>query len=174
MWLVYLIAMILGGGVLLIQVISGKDHDPTHFDSDLGIAHVPGPSLLSTRSLVYGLFTFGFVGAALHIPGLTSTGTALALALISGAVAGLAASYAFQVAGDPEAAGGARFEEAKGRKARVLVSCTPDRRGKIRVSLKGHQVDMMALSEGGGEIPEGREVVIVDVRDDIARVAEAK
>jgi membrane protein implicated in regulation of membrane protease activity len=173
MWLVYLIAMILGGGVLLVQVVSGKDHDPLHFDHDLGTGHLEGPGLLSTRSIVYGLFTFGFVGAALHIPGLAAPGLALAVALVSGAVAGVGVGYAFQQAGHPEAAGGARFEEAKGRKARVLLPCSPDRRGKIRVSLKGHKVDMMALSQQG-EIAEGREVVIVDVRDDVAHVAEAK
>jgi hypothetical protein len=173
MWLVYLISMILGGGVLLVQVLSGKSHDPGHFEHDLGTDHVPGPSILSTRSLVYGLFPFGFVGAALHIPGLAAPGLALALALLSGGAAAVAVGYAFFYAGHPEAAGGGQFAEAKGRKARVLLPCTPDRRGKIRVSLRGHQVDMMALSEKG-EIAEGREVVVVDVRDDIARVAEAE
>jgi membrane protein implicated in regulation of membrane protease activity len=173
MWLVYLIALILGGGVLLVQVISGKDHDPLQFDHDLGTQHLEGPGLLSTRSLVYGLFTFGFIGAALHIPGLASPGVSLALALVGGAIAGVAVGYAFHMAGHPEAAGGGRFDEAKGRTARVLLPCTPDRRGKIRVSLRGHQVDMMALSENG-EIPEGREVLVVDVRDGVARVTEAK
>jgi membrane protein implicated in regulation of membrane protease activity len=173
MWLVYLIAMILGGGVLLVQVISGKDHDPLHFDHDLGTEHLEGPGLLSTRSMVYGLFTFGFIGAALHIPGLASPGVALAVALLGGLAAGAGVGYMFHMAGHPEAAGGGRFDEARGRTARVILPCAPDRRGKIRVSLRGHQVDMMALSENG-EIPEGREVVVVEVKDDIARVAEAK
>ena len=76
MWLLYLLAIVLGGGSLLIQVLSGGDHAHDHDFG--GPDHPDGPGLLSTRSVVYGLFTFGFVGALLHVPGLVEPGTALA------------------------------------------------------------------------------------------------
>ena len=41
---------------------------------------------------------------------------------------------------------------------------------KIRVQLKGHQVDMLATTDEE-QIAEGSEVVIVGVRDGVAHVA---
>ena len=45
--------------------------------------------------------------------------------------------------------------------------------GKIRLELGGQQVDMKATCEGPS-IPAGAEVVITDVRDDVACVAPAR
>ena len=58
----------------------------------------------------------------------------------------------------------------KGRRARVLVACARGRRGKVRVQLKGHQVDMLATTDEE-QIAEGAEVVIAEVRDGVAHVA---
>jgi hypothetical protein len=170
MWLIYLIAIVLGGGSLLVQLMAGDhggaDHDP-------GLDHPGGPGLLSTRSLVYGVFTFGFVGALLHIPGVVEPRTALWIAVGSGIVIGLLVGLVFRTLGDTRASGAAGLEEARGRTGRVLVGCAPGRRGKVRVQLKGHAVDMMATSDAAA-IGEGAEVVIVDVRDGVARVEAAQ
>src|SRR5687767_4116923 len=78
MWLLYLIAVVLGGGSLLVQMIAGGDHGDAGHDFDHGDAsHPDGPGLLSTRSIVYGLFTFGFVGGLLHVPRIVEPATAL-------------------------------------------------------------------------------------------------
>ena len=52
----------------------------------------------------------------------------------------------------------------------MLLPCTADRPGKIRLELGGQQVDMKATS-GGPLIPAGAEVVVVEVLEDVARVA---
>ena len=55
---------------------------------------------------------------------------------------------------------------------RVLVACARGSRGKIRVTLKGQQVDMLATTDDEA-IPVGSEVLVVEVRDDVAHVVRA-
>jgi hypothetical protein len=172
MWLVYLIAVVLGGGSLLVQMFAGGDHgDAGHgFDLHADGAHPDGPGLLSTRSLVYALFTFGFVGGLLHVPRVVEPRTALVIAVVAAVTVGVAVGYAFQSLGHAGASGAAAFDEVRGRRGRVLVACARGRRGKVRAQLKGHQVDLLATTDEE-QIAEGAEVVIVDVRDGIAHVA---
>src|SRR5262245_14151763 len=57
MWLVYAIALILGGGIVLLQVVAGADHHIGHADGALDAHHAPtGPGILSTRSVTFALF----------------------------------------------------------------------------------------------------------------------
>jgi hypothetical protein len=170
MWLAYVLAVVVGGGLLFMQAISGGHHAVEGGAAPDVQHHGAGPGVLSLRSAIYGLFTFGFVGGALHIPRLASPGAALGLAALSGLCATVAAGLTFSRLGSAEASGAASLLQAKGRRARVLLACTPDRAGKIRLDLGGQQVDMQATS-AGGIIPAGAEVVVVEVREDVARVA---
>jgi membrane protein implicated in regulation of membrane protease activity len=174
MWLLYLMALVLGGGSLLVQMLAG--HDDGHFGLgfDGGDAsHPDGPGILSTRSVVYAVFTFGLVGTLLHVLGLTEPRTALLVALASGVAAAVAVGYLFRSLGHDAASGSAALDELRGRRGRVLVACARGQRGKVRVQLKGHQVDVLATTDEAG-IAEGAEVVIVDVRDDVVHVATAE
>jgi membrane protein implicated in regulation of membrane protease activity len=170
MWLLYLLALILGGGILLVQLLAGSDHH----DVDHGGSPHPdeGPGVLSIRSATYGLFTFGVVGGVLHVLRLASPGLALAGGLVTGAITTFVVGLTFKRLSDPEASGEAGFHEVKGGRGRVLVACSRDGRGKIRVSLKGQQVDMLATTDEES-IPVGAEVLVVEVRDDVAHVARA-
>ena len=71
MWLLYLLALILGGGMLLVQMLAGGDgHDVDHDLGHVDATHPhDGPGLLSIRSAMYGLFTFGLVGGRAARPG---------------------------------------------------------------------------------------------------------
>ena len=155
---------------MLVQAVSGG-HDTIDAGHSLDIQHHGGgPGVLSIRSFMYGLFAFGFVGAALHIPGLTGRWSALLLALASGVGAGLAAGLTFARLGSAAASGAASLHEARGRRARVLLPCTKERPGKIRLELGGQEVDMTATT-GGPPNPAGAFVVVVEVREDVALVA---
>jgi len=155
---------------MLVQALSGG-HDMIDAGHSLDIQHHGGgPGVLSIRSFIYGLFTFGFVGAALHVLRITGHGPALLLALASGVGGGLAAGLTFARLGSPSASGAASLHEAKGRQARVLLPCTKERPGKI--ALGGQEVDMTATT-GGPPIPAGALVVVVEVREDMALVAPA-
>jgi membrane protein implicated in regulation of membrane protease activity len=169
MWLLYLLAVVLGGGILLIQLFSGHGHHVDLHDMDAGEHPHEGPGFISLRSASFALFGFGLVGGCLQVLGLTAPWLALLFGLASGAAAMLGVGWTFRSLADPSVSGEAALHEAKGRRARVLMACTAEQRGKVRVSLKGQQVDMMALSSGA-EIPEGTEVVIVEVRDEVAQV----
>jgi membrane protein implicated in regulation of membrane protease activity len=173
MWLVYAAAFVLGAGILLIQVLSAGDGHDFDGGDDFHLAgeHHPAeaPGLLSTRSLSYGVFAFGFVGGAMHALGLASPGVGLALALASAAATTLAVGVTFRRLADPAVSGEAGLHEALGATARVIVACASGRTGKVRVSLKGQAVDMLAET-GEEEIPVGAEVVITDVRDTVAQV----
>lgn len=171
MWLLYVIALILGGGALLVQLFAGSDHDVGAHDGTLDDAHPDaGPGIVSTRSLTFGVAAFGMVGAPLHILGVLAPPSALSVAVGAGLAATAAAGFAFRTLGSPEASGAASFHELVGREGRVLVECTRAARGKIRVALKGHAVDLMATTDED-VIPAGATVKVVDVRDDTAHVS---
>jgi len=171
MWLLYLIAVVLGGGSLLVQMIAGGDHGDAGHGLDHGdTSHPDGPGLLSTRSLVYGMFTFGFVGGLLHVPRIVEPATALGVAVLSAAASVIGVGYALRSLDDVGASGAAGLDEVRGRAARVLVGCGRGQRGKVRVQLKGHQVDVLATTDEE-RIAEGAEVVIVDVREGVVHVA---
>jgi len=175
MWLLYLLALILGGGILLVQLVGGGHHDGAdHFgggDHLGGPDHHPvgGPGVLSTRSVTYGLFAFGFTGTILHALRLTSPIAALALAAVSGVVVTLSVGTALRALGDPAASGEAALLEARGRPGRVLVRLSREQRGKVRVQIKGQTVDLLATT-AGDELAAGAEVRVVDVRGDVAVV----
>jgi membrane protein implicated in regulation of membrane protease activity len=156
MWLVYLAALILGGGVLFVQMLSGGGHD------------VGGPGIVSTRSITFGVAAFGLVGAPLHF--LLSPGSTLALALVSGGVAAAAAGFAFARLGHPAASGAVSLDALVGRTAKVLVPCGKGQRGKVRAALGGQVVDVLATTDEA-HIPAGTDVRVVEVRDEVAHVA---
>lgn len=164
MWLVYLLALVLGGGTLLIQLLSGLGHD-----HDVGHHPLHGPGLLSTRSITFALVGFGLVGGTLHMLGMLPPAAALGVGVATAVLTAAAVSFTFRTLDHPDASGAAIFDEVKGRTARVLVACAPGQRGKVRVELKGQTVDMIATTDGSG-VGEGAQVTIVDVRGDVAHV----
>jgi len=127
---------------------------------------------MSIRSISYGVFAFGFVGGTLHVLGLASPNVALAVGLASAAATTVLVGLTFKRLSDPTVSGEAGFHEARGAPARVIVACVRGRAGKVRVSLKGQSVDMLATTDEE-EIPAGTEVVILDVRDTVAHVGRA-
>ena len=178
MWLLYASAFLLGAGILLVQLLSGHHGHDAAIGHDVpadGGDHHPteGPGLMSMRSISYGVFAFGFVGGALHLLGLARPGIALLLGLVAGAAATLVVGMTFRELGDPSVSGEAGFHEARGATARVLVACARGRSGKVRLSLKGQTVDLLATTDED-EIPAGTEVVVAEVRDSVAHVARAR
>jgi membrane protein implicated in regulation of membrane protease activity len=173
MWLVYAVAFVLGGGILLVQLLSGHGHDVGHdLAGDGGGDHHAdaGPGLLSLRSLSYGLFAFGFVGGPLHVLHMLSPAMALLVAAGSGLATVLFVGATFRSLADVDASGQAGLHEAGGAVARVLVDCARGRRGKVRLTLKGQTVDALATTDEEN-IPAGAEVVVAEVRDAVVHVA---
>jgi membrane protein implicated in regulation of membrane protease activity len=174
MWLLYVIALIVGGGLLLVQVLAGGDHHVGGLQVSLDDSHpAAGPGVVSTRSITFGVAAFGMVGAPLQILGMLSPRAALAVASLAALATTAIAGFAFRTLGHASASGAASFEELVGREGRVLLECGPDRRGKIRVALGGQIVDLAATTDEA-RIEAGTTVKIVAVRDDVAHVATLK
>lgn len=168
MWLVYLVALIVGGGILLLQIASGLGH---HFDH-VTDHHPGGPGMLSTRAVTFGLMAFGMVGTPAQILGLLSPVATFAVAALSGLAGAVLTGFTLQQLGDPAASGAASLQEAKGQTGRVIVACVPGSRGKVRLSLKGMTVDMVAVSQTA--IPVDASARILDVHDEVAEVEPAE
>src|SRR6185295_4277815 len=106
MWLVYAVALVVGGGIVLLQVLAGADHHIGTADASLDAHHAPtGPGLLSTRSITFAVFAFGLVGTPIQAFGLASPTVVLAVAVASGVAAGLVAGLAFRALGHGGASG---------------------------------------------------------------------
>jgi membrane protein implicated in regulation of membrane protease activity len=180
MWLLYLLALVLGGGLLFVQLLGGGHHDGAAHFAHFGDDHLSGadhhaqqgPGVLSVRSATYGLFAFGFVGTALHLLRLAGGPLALGVAAAAGIAVTLGVGTTLRRLGDPGASGEAELLEARGRPGRVVVPLSRDQRGKVRVQIKGQAVDLLATTSGG-ELAAGADVVVVDVRGDVAEVVAA-
>ena len=186
MGLVYLAALALGGGFLAVQLLlassdagdGGIDHDlgdaggAGDVDHDVGSGGSHAGGWFSPRFVTFALFAFGFAGAGLHFLGLAPAAVTLGLAVAAGLGSGFLASAVFRALRRKEATSSAALEEAAGTMGTLLLPAAPDRPGKVRVTLKGQLVDLVAVPEDG-PVPAGTQVVVLEVRDDVARVVRA-
>lgn len=184
MGLVYLVALALGGGFLAVQfLLSAHDQADLHDIQDVddihdfsgGAAHAGmgdhAGGWFSPRFYTFAAFAFGFAGCLLHFLGLASPVLTLGLSVAAGLGSGFLASGVFRALRQREVSSSASLDEASGRLGRVLLPCGPDQPGKVRVTLKGQHVDLMATADG--PIEPGAEVVVLDVKEQVARVVRA-
>jgi membrane protein implicated in regulation of membrane protease activity len=172
---VYLAALIVGAGTLLLQAVLGHDADgdtdlahDTDQDHDAG-----GASLLfSARFWIFLSLAFGLSGALLTLFRLAGPTLIFVLAAGSGLLAGLLAAWVIRSLKRGQVSGVPGADEAVGRIAEVLIPCEQGRIGKVRLQLRGQTMDLLA--RGGDEaIGAGSKVVIEDIEGGIARVSRA-
>lgn len=191
MGLLYLFALILGLGVLLVQIGFGKLHDVGQgagdapggaHDGDTGRdigtsgAHVQGDEgvvglLLSTRFWVFTLLGFGLSGTLLHYA--TTVGPILTalVATFAGFTSGIFAALAFRVARTSSISSTAHASHAVGKVGRAIADCQKGGLGKIRIELKGQVVDFLATTDEP-QIARGEAVLVEDMKDGIAHVSK--
>ncbi len=193
---VYLAALIVGLGILLVQVAMGskdadgggdaggkdfgiKDFGGEHaagkdFGGQHGEAGVGGlvSMFASTRFWIFAFFGFGFSGSLLHYvlaSGFVATlTTALALGLFGGGGAALAHRAFVKAAAPPLA----HTSSAAGKVGRVLVPIANGELGQVRIELRGATLDLRARTDGG-PIERGDTVVVEEVEGEIAVVSRA-
>jgi membrane protein implicated in regulation of membrane protease activity len=171
LWL-YLAALIIGGGTLLLQVVLGHDGDAGH-DADHDHDHDHGSSLiLSARFWIFLALAFGLSGALLTIFRLAGSTAILVLASGSGIASGLFAALVIRSLKRGQVSGVASADEAVGRVAEVLIPCEQGRIGKVRLQLRGQTMDLLARA-GDTTISAGTKVVIEEIEGGIARVSRA-
>ncbi len=160
----FLVCALLGGGVLLLQLLLGLlgvvDFHDVEVDSHDSPAS-DGLHLLSIRALAAGL-AFAGVGGLF---GVWLAGTALVAIPISlvvgyGAMRGTAA--VMRAMGRLEADGTVLTEEAIGEPGTVYLAIPADGRGKVHLLLRGRLSELDAISRSGA-IATGAPVLVTDV-----------
>jgi membrane protein implicated in regulation of membrane protease activity len=200
MGLVYLFSLVVGLGVLVVQIAMGGKGDADGADAhgaDAGadahagdalatphagahghaLAKVPPGAgadviafLLSLRFWIFAALGFGLSGSLLHLFALAGPVTVFLLATATGLGSGFFAAWALRLAARSGASSTADVTYARGRIGRVLVPCGPNKVGQIRIELKGQSVDLLASTDEG-EIARGEHVLIEEVEDGVARVS---
>ena len=188
MFAVY-VGFLLFGGLLIVASVFGAGHDADIHVGDLhigdgGHGHGDGHdqsqasawlSLFGLRFWSFGAAFFGLTGLILHLVG----GGVLAVAapFVSagvGVAAGLGASIAFRTLAR-DTIGQVRGAAALvGREGRVLLPIARAQRGKLRMAVPGGgHLDLLAESDDDGVIEAGADVLIVDLRGNVAVVERA-
>jgi membrane protein implicated in regulation of membrane protease activity len=170
---VYLAALVVGGGVIGLQFVFAAGHGDVdlHHDVDHTGGGEAASIFLSSRFWTFALLAFGLVGTLLTFFRLAHLPLALALSIGSGLSAGLFAAFTMRAL-KRSATTSVSTTEAVGKTGRVILPCAKDKVGKVRVSLKGNSVDLLAMTDEA-EIPIGQQVLIDELRGDIAHVTLA-
>jgi hypothetical protein len=200
----YLVCLAFGGILLLVSVFSGDlggdadvdfghdldlgpdvdlgGHDVDAAGHDLDAAHTVDHSghglqnvfqYLSFRALVFFLAFFGLTGSILTALGSWWIVT-FPVAAVMGIASGAGIQWALRYLQRTESGQGSDLKHIEGSRARVLLECTRDRRGKILVDV--HQCTMQLLALVADEASRdsfatGETVIVVSVLDGVAYVS---
>ena len=182
---VYLAALVIGLGVLLVQLAfggRGGNHDFGHAGGHLpGSGHDlargdhvgddgPLALVLSFRFWIFALLGFGLSGSLIHYLQLAGPAVAAIVAGAAGIGSGAFAALVVRAVTRGAASSSVNLSEAVGREARVLVACAKGRNGQVRIALRGQSVDLLASTDEES-IARGEPVLIEEVRDGVAQVS---
>jgi hypothetical protein len=163
----FLTCALLGGGLLVVQLILGAlgigDHGAHDGHYGHGAPH-EGLHLFSFRALSAGLAFLGVGGmAGLATPfGLLA---AIPLAVLFGGGAMIAVATATRAMLKLEDDGTVHIEGAIGLSGDVYLSIPPARRGfgKVHVVLQNRLVELQAVTTHADALPTGARVLVIDV-----------
>ena len=176
---IYLAALVLGLGVILLQFVApgsdagGESHgfsaEPEHPSADWG----PVAVFLSLRFWSFALLAFGLVATAFTLFDLASHAVTVIVAVPVGLLSGAIAAYSLRYLGRDTVSSGGDSDDVIGKVARVLVALEPGKRGKIRVEARGRTLDFVA-STYGESLEVGAQVIVESFSGTTARVTRQK
>ena len=182
MFALYLFALILGGGLLLFSLFGDGHHhgaDASHHDLDVGDAGQADiqdnpVQWLSLRTVIYFLFVFGGVGAALSKswPGAAAPLIAV-LATGAGAGVGAAVSAAFAYLKKTDSGARDGDESFVGLAGQVTLPFGDSGAGKVLVTRGDRTFELLARPFGGasGDPRHWKAVVVMEMQRGTAMVA---
>ncbi|HEX6277424.1 MAG TPA: NfeD family protein, partial [Polyangiaceae bacterium] len=190
---VYLAALVLGLGILLLQFVMPSS-DPAGHGPELGghgdvghhdaldhhaghgdAQHGPAGAIaifLSFRFWTFGAMSFGFVGTLLHYLKLAAPVPSLVTAIAVGVISGLFASLAMRAVESSQTSSGGEADDTVGMIGRVLVPFERGKRGKIRVEVRGRLVDLLATTDDE-KLEDGASIIVEEMRGTTAHVSRA-
>jgi membrane protein implicated in regulation of membrane protease activity len=176
------VGSLLFGGLLIAASFFGGGHDADVHGGDAG--HGDGHdqstasawlSLFGLRFWSFGSAFFGLTGLVLHlVAGPVLAAVAPLIAGGIGVASGLGASTAFRALAR-DTIGQVRGATALvGREGRLLLPVARTQRGKVRMPVPGGgHVDLLAESDDDDALDAGAEVLVVEVRGNVAVVERA-
>lgn len=187
----YLFSFALGGVLLLASIFLGdKDgggHDsPSDSDADSGPSQGIDHGVADSHGSVAGLFTaflslrfwmfflafFGLTGLVLDgLDLLESSLIALVISLAMGLITGQVTVAVFRSLSASETSTAAGPGDYIGKSGRVLVGFGPGTLGKLRLTLKGTTVDVLATSDDDRPFSSGDEAMVIQMNETTAMVA---
>lgn len=196
----YLVAMIIGLGTVVVQLLLSGDKDFSHdvdVGHDLDVAHgadltadgsdvepdggdqhhggspmAPLAVILSLRFWTFALMAFGMLGSFLHFFDLASFWTTLGCSLGLGFASGWLASWTFLKLSRSSPNSGAESMELVGQIGKVMLPLNTEGRAKVRLRVRGQIVDYVATSDDETLDP-GSSVLVEEIRGNLVHVSPA-
>lgn len=168
----FVIAAIVGGGLVVFSLVAGGDHDGVDHDFTHHSDHEFSASLplLSFRFWMFALSGFGIIGVLLSLLDAGSLFTRYLAAIIGGILSGGIVWFLFRALQRAEGVGRQVSESPVGRLATVVTALRPRETGKVQLDLNGVTLEYLARSTEEAELAPGRPVVIVALNGTIAEV----
>jgi hypothetical protein len=164
--LLYLACLLAGGGVIVAQLALGHDsgggHDVHHGAGDHDLT--AWSLLASVRFWSFALLAFGLVGTLLTFLGLAGTVVTLVLGVLSGVGSGFTAAVVLHRLLSRSPQTGGSYADLRGQVGRVVVPVTPTGPGKVRVSVNGLSVDVVARAAEAFDV--GEAILVLEVSGD--------
>jgi membrane protein implicated in regulation of membrane protease activity len=175
---IYIAAAAIGGVLALVGAFAG-DHGHEHsFGGDgheIGHDHDSGHSdvwipFFSVRFWTYFAMAFGLSGLLLSTVVKQTEPTVAILASSTALLLGLAVSYTVRALSRTEHTSTVTERDIVGIEGQVMVAIREGQLGRIRVTVKGEILDLLASSAEPKSIEAGDFVVIVDLDGDRVKV----
>jgi hypothetical protein len=183
---IFIGALLFGGGLIGASLLGAGDHG---LDAHAGAGGDAGDtgggdshggahawlSLFGLRFWSFGAAFFGLTGLVLRVLGGAAIGTLGTMVAVGvGLAAGMGASTAFRMLARDTVGQVAAAGALVGREGRLLLPVERAQRGKVRLVLPaGGHVDLLAESGDDESLAAGANVLIVEVRGNVAVVARA-
>jgi len=145
-------------------------HDPAVHAGPAGIGWIG--IFTSFRFYMFAAIAFGAVGAPVTLFGWATPALTLVAALLTGVGVGALAALGFRALGRETLSSNADAGEVLGQVGRVLVACEKGRAGKVRLTVRGQIIDVIATTDEP-RLEPGAGVIVQDVHDGRVHVCSA-
>jgi len=168
----YLLCAIVGGFFVLVRLVmqfvgagidtdADLDLDGHHTDSDVGF------KLLSLHSLTSFLMMFGLVGLALYRQSEVGFVTSIVGASLAGMISVWVIGRLFALFSGLQSSGTLATAQAVGSTGTVYLTIPAGGTGRVTINFQNRLREFDAVVKGGGELPTGTPVKVVQVNANV-------
>ncbi|RAL21558.1 hypothetical protein DL240_11920 [Lujinxingia litoralis] len=129
--------------------------------------------LRSFKFYTYTMAFFGLTGTLLTVLDMAGAGLALGLSTLAGLGTGLSVSYMLYLGGLSEGGRATNDSDFVGTIGRVLLPVKKGQKGKVRVSISGRSMDVIAITDDEDLVLDLNEsCFVLGIEDGVARVVD--